>query len=288
LPNKWKFLMYISIFIVVLNVVGVYAVKWYSRTNDQPVETKVVKVNQVEVKLINEGRYKDKLVNDIEDGIEQSMARILAKTEGRLTPNKGIEIRLAKSEERTELNRPAYATTTIYNPDQLYLDQWNYNEMMLHAMFSPKEKLTPFQTISMAEFLTLENRKEIDYYSAHEMWIVHRRHHTVSSLEDLVQADVFKRRVTANVELKGIYSGLETNYWKVASFGYFLIEKYGVDKFLLLYKGSDIFADLEKTYGRSFSELEEDWTKYVQGLEDDFPEKYNHDLEEDYQYWYEN
>ncbi|MHC0036511.1 hypothetical protein [Pseudoneobacillus sp. C159] len=280
--------MYISIFVVVLNVAGVAAVKWYSRTTDKPAETKVIKVAGVEIKLVNEGHYQDKLVKDIADGIKQAMTQILSKTEGKLTPNSDIQIRLAKSKKTTELNRPAYATTTIYNPDELYLDQWNFNEMMLHAMLSPKDKLTPFQTISLAEFLTLENRKEVDYYSAHEMWIVHRRHHKVSSLEELVQADVFKRRITVNVEFKGHYSYLETGYWKVASFGYFLIEKYGVNKFLLLYKGTDIVGDLENIYGKSFANLEEEWTKYVQSLENDFPEKYDHDLEKDYQYWYEN
>jgi hypothetical protein len=247
-----------------------------------------VSVDNVEIELVNKGGYSAKIVDEIEGHLKLSLENILKRTNGVLTPNEDIQIHLTNTEDTFELNRPAYATTAIYNPDQLYLDEWNYYETLLLAMFTKKDTLSPFQTIGLAEFISLENKKVVDFYSSHELWIVHRRYKTPSPLKEMVQADVFNRRVVKMVEQYGPSPLPETAYLMIASFSNFLIEKYGIKKFITLYNSTDVVADLEKTYGFPFAALEEEWTSYVKELEDSFPEKYNNDLEEEYQYWYES
>jgi hypothetical protein len=287
LQNKWKLFIYIAVFVVVLNGAGIWAVKSQSFVKDVKPTVKEFTVENVQIKLVNDDGYSAKLVSEVEDSIKQSVQIILKGTNGVLTPNQKIEIHLTKSEKTYDVNRPEYVTSTIFNPDELYLAEFNFNEMMLFSMFNKKDSMTPFQTIGLAEYWMTENNDVVDYYSAHDMWIVHSRHNTPSSLEDLVEPNVFKRRVVKIVENKGTYALPETGYWKVASFAQFLIEKYGVEKFLPLYMSSDVKKDLEKTYGKPFADLEAEWTRYVKEVEGSYPKKYNYDLEEDYKYWYE-
>jgi hypothetical protein len=247
-----------------------------------------INLNGLTVSLINHNGYKAKLVDDIEERIKMATEKILTVTDGSLTPHPDIQVHLTKSEEITELNRPAYATATLYNPDEIYFDDWNLYETMLVAMFNEKDVLSPFQTIGLAEYVATGNSKVVDFYSAHELWIIHRRYNTPSTLAELVQPDVFNRRVVKIVERSGTYALPETAYWMMASFSNYLIEKYGEEKFISLYKSNDIIADLEQTYSKPFEALEAEWKAYVNEIEENFPEKYNHQLEEDYQYWYES
>jgi hypothetical protein len=279
--------MYIAIFVLCLNGVGIWLVNSQSSASKEQ-KVSSVSVGNVEVQLVNNGEYSAKIVDEIKEHIKLPLENILKHTNGVLTPNKDIQIHLTNTEDSFELNRPAYATTSIYNPDQLHLNEWNYYQTLLLAMFTKKDTLSPFQTIGLAEFLFLENKKVVYFYSSHEVWIVHRRHKTTATLEELVQANVFNRKVVKIVEQFGYTPLPETAYWMVASFSNFLIEKYGVEKFISLYKSTDVVADLEKTYGVPFSDLEAEWTSYVKELEDSFPEKYNHDLEKEYQHWYES
>lgn len=279
--------MYITIFVLFLNGVGIWLVNSQSSASKEPNISKV-SVDNVVVEIVNNGEYSAKMVDEIKKHIKLSLENILNHTNGVLIPNEDIKIHLTNTEDKFELNRPAYATTSIYNPNQLYLDEWNYYETLLLAMFTKKDTLSPFQTIGLAEFISLENKKVVDFYSSHELWIVHRRFKTPSPLKEIVQADVFNRRVVKMVEQYGPSPLPETAYWMIASFSNFLIEKYGIEKFISLYNSTNVVADLEKTYNVPFADLEAEWTSYVKELEDSFPEKYNNDLEEEYQYWYES
>jgi hypothetical protein len=287
LQKKWKYILFISIFILLLNSAGIWLVHSQSSATKEPSISKV-SVDNVEVEVVNNDEYSTKIVKVVEDHIKSSMENILKHTGGVLTPNEEIQIHLSSTEDTYEINRPGYATTSIFNPDQRYLDEWNYYETLLLEMFNKNDTLSPFQTIGLAEFLSLENKKVVDYYSSHELWIIHRRYKTPTPLKEMVQADVFNRRVVKMVEQYGPSPLPQTGYWMIASFSNFLIEKYGVEKFISLYNSTDVVASLEKTYRTPFTDLEAEWTSYVKELEDNFPEKYNNDLEEDYQYWYES
>jgi hypothetical protein len=283
--SRWKFFVYIGVFVVLLNGAGIWAVKSQTTEVVKHVST-MFNVEGVHVTLVNKNKYSDKLVNEVEEAIKTAIPEILKLTDELLIPKKEIEIILAKSEENAEINLPPYVTSTIYNPDEIYLDEFNFNEMLIYAMFNEKDTISPFQTIGLAEHL-LSEKGEGEYYSAHEMWMIHARYNYPSTLEDLVQGQVFKRRILLSIKRDGHGPYSNTSYWKVASFANYLMEQYGLDKFLPLYKSRDILKDLESTYGKSFADLESEWTGFVKELEDELPEKYNRQLEEDYQYWYE-
>jgi hypothetical protein len=283
--SRWKLFVYVGVFVVLLNGAGIWAVKSQSTQVVKP-STMEFEVEGIQVHLVNKAKYSDKLINQVEDAIKKSVPDILTVTNGHLIPKKEIEITLAKSEENAEINLPPYVTSTIYNPDEIYLDEFNFNEMLIYAMFNEKDTISPFQTIGLAEHL-LADKADGEYYSAHEMWMIHARYNYPSSLEDLVQGQVYKRRILLSIKRDGHGPYSNTSYWKVASFANYLMEQYGLEKFLPLYKSSDIVKDLERTYGKSFADLESEWTGFVKELEDELPEKYNRQLEEDYQYWYE-
>jgi hypothetical protein len=284
--NRWRFYIYIGIFAVVLNALGIWAVRSDALV-DKDDSVREFEVKGVQVEVINSNGYDVKLVSQVEDGVKESLEKILPLTEGLLTPKKLIKITLAETEEKAKLNLPAYATSTLYNPEELYMEDWNFDEMMLYAMFGDGEKPSPLQTIGLGEYLLYEEY-EGDIYSPHEMWIVHSRHNYPSSLEELIDSAVYNRRILFSIKRDGYGPYSETAYWKVASFANYLIEKHGVEKFLPLYKSTNIKEEIEKVYGITFEDLEAEWTSYVKGIETGFPEKYGRQLEEDYQYWYEN
>lgn len=72
---------------------------------------------------------------------------------------------------------------------------------------------------------------------------------------------------------------ISTNFWKYddkitypesGSFTKFLIEKYGIDKFELVYcqaNDENIQVVFENIYGKSIDELEEEWISYLRNLE---------------------
>jgi hypothetical protein len=283
--SRWKLFVYVGVVVVLLNGAGIWAVKSQSTEVVKPVST-MFNVEGVHVTLVNKNKYSDKLVNEVEEAIKTAIPEILKLTDELLIPKKEIEIILAKSEENAEINLPPYVTSTIYNLDEIYLDEFNFNEMLIYTMFNEKDTISPFQTIGLAERLLAE-KGEGEYYSAHEMWMIHARYNYPSTLEDLVQGQVFKRRILLSIKRDGHGPYSNTSYWKVSSFANYLMEQYGLDKFLPLYKSTDILKDLESTYGKSFADLESEWTGFVKELEDELPEKYNRQLEEDYQYWYE-
>lgn len=285
LQSRWKFFLYVGLFVFVLNAVGIWAVH-SDEVVSKETRVKEFEVKGVQVEVVNSNGYDDNLVNQVEEGIKKSLEKILSLTEGFLTAKKEIKITLAETEENAKLNLPAYATSTLYNPDELYMEDWNFDEMMLHAMFDDGEKLSPLQTIGLGEYF-LYDQYNGDIYSPHEMWIVHSRHNYPSSLEELIDPAVYNRRILFSVKRDGYGPYSETAYWKVASFANFLIEKHGVEKFLRLYMSTNIKEEIEKTYGQSFTDLEAEWTSYVKEIEAGFPEKYDRQLEEDYQYWYE-
>jgi hypothetical protein len=285
LQSRWKFFLYIGIFVVVLNAVGIWAVRSDAIVG-KDASVKEFEVNGIGVEVVNSNGYDAKIVSQVEDGVKKSLDRILPLTEGILTPKRTIKITLAETEEKAKLNLPAYATSTIYNPEELYMEDWSFDEMMLHAMFDDGEKPSPLQTIGLGEYF-LYQQHEGDIYSPHEMWIVHSRHNYPSSLEELIDPAVYNRRILFSVKRDGYGPYSQTAYWKVASFANYLIEKHGLKKFLPLYKSTNVKEEIEKVYGQSFVNLEAEWSNFVKEIETGFPEKYNRQLEEDYQYWYE-
>jgi hypothetical protein len=287
--NKFMVIIFLLVFLLLFNVAGNWIVNssLIDNTQEQTTANQEFTIENVDIKIVNKGQYSEKIVDTVGASIKQAAKTILIKTNETLTPNKAVKITLAKSDAET-VNFPAYSTATIYDPDELILEEWNFYETMLNALFTKKTDAHPFLTIGVGEYFFYKNRNE-EIYSSHEMWIAHQRETSPPKLKDLMNNDYFVKKVQQVVEKEGPIEATEAGYWKIASFSQYLIDQHGLERFINLYNGTgDLEQDIEASYGKSLVELEKDWNSYTQSLETAFPAKFNYQLAEDYKYWYEN
>ena len=289
MESKFRVVGFLVVFFLVVNVAGNWMVN--SGSIVEPVDgvasERKFTVENVDIYLVNKGNYNVKIVDTVEASIKQAAKVILVNADGTVTPhNKSVKISLAKSDDHS-IHKPAYSTNTIYNPDELFLEDWNFYETMLHSLFAKKGEANPFLTIGVGEYFFYKKKGE-EIYSSHEMWIAHQRNHSTPPLKDLLRDDYFSKKVQKVVEKKGTTEATEASYWKMSSFAQYLIDQHGLDKFLHLYLSGNLKSDIEATFGKSLVELEKDWNSYTKKLETAFPAKFNYQLAEDYKYWYEN
>lgn len=277
---------FILFFLFIMNIGGHFLVKGEA-TEEVAVEEMVI--DHVRVNIVNEGGYPKEMVAEVKQHIEAATQDVLRTSKGILIPLKAVDIYLTPSEADT-IFVPSYLSNIIYDPDYLYLDEYNFHELMFSALFEKVNRLSPFTTIGAGHYLYAQPLKG-QIYDAHEMWIIHRQHERLQILKSedltaLLDSGIFYEEVVKKEE-NGYYDlEAQANYWKIASFSFYLIEEYGLNSYLKLYPHFHLPPSIEKEYGISMEALEKNWTDKITRMENSFTPKHRGDLKRHFDYLY--
>lgn len=243
------------------------------------------KVEDISITIINNGHYPSSLVDEIQTKVEKSTKTVIDVTNGKITPDKQVTITLTPSKEDMKV-LPTYNSSVIVDPDIQWLDQYNFEEMMLHSIFPTGKNVVPFTTIGLGQYLFYAPQKG-EIYDSNEMWILHKNEQKTLEFESLLSYDLFTNIVLNEHGPYRENPKPEAHYWKLASFAHFLIEEYGMDKFIDLYNAQNLNTDSERVYDKSFKELQAEWEQTILELEEHFTPRVRQDLHYQYQYLYE-
>jgi hypothetical protein len=280
LNTIWKWIISTTLFVLIVNASGLWFLHGNTASSRQGQKI-VMNVDPVSITLVNNGEYDHELVSEIEEQIQQSTSNILSVTEGILSPKQNITIVLSASDEQS-LVYPSYATSTLFDPDEMWLEDWKFEEMMLYSLFPKRVMTSPFTTIGLGYHLYYTPQKGT-IYDAHDMWMVHKKHHNDVEVKGLVVNQTFLERAFEEEDIPLS----EAHYWAIASFSSYLIETYGIDSFVQLYFSPNLSEEVEKVYGKSFDVLETEWAYMIQERSEQLPLMYKTQLQDHYDYLYE-
>ncbi|KAA0546582.1 hypothetical protein FZW96_15180 [Bacillus sp. BGMRC 2118] len=282
--DRWKWMISILLFVLLFNGAGIFLIQGFGDETD--IETRsLLSVDNIKITIENEGKYPNELVEAVRNEIEDGTKSVLEVSRGLSIPNKDIKISLIPSSKETRF-LPAYYSSDLVDPESIWLEEWNFEEMMLYNLFPQTEDMVPFTTIGLGQYLFYFPHKG-EIFDPNEMWIAHKSEQGTLALSELLSPQLFKSTVLHEQGTYPANPNAEAHYWKIASFSYYLIEEYGMEAFVDLYESRNIAVDVEHIYGKSFIALETEWENRIAQMEEHSTPKMVQDLKYHYQYLYE-
>ncbi|WP_163102317.1 hypothetical protein [Peribacillus alkalitolerans] len=269
-------------FLVCINLLGFVSIKLVNENTSE--ENRYIKIKNVTIVIQNDGNYDDALLDEIEKYIKTATEDVLGAMKSSIAPKEKATIVL-NSSKAVQYVPPSYVSMYLYDPDQMYLEDWNFHEMMIYSLY-PKIKMRPFTTIGLGNYLHYLPNEGIQY-TAHDMWIIHKKHFKTPEFNELMTKDWFFYAIIRGNEDREIYTKNQASYWKIASFSLYLIEHYGPKKYLQLFNHHTAELNMEAVYGKTLHNLQKEWDRYTIEIETTWPKKYENDLEMHIQNLYE-
>jgi hypothetical protein len=269
-------------FLACINLLGFVSIKLVNENTSE--ENRYIKIKNVTIVIQNDGNYDDAILDEIERHVKIAAKDVLGAIKLSLAPKEKATIVLTSSNGFKYLP-PSFISMYLYDPDQMYLEDWNFHEMMLFTLY-PKIKTRSFTTIGLGNYLHYIPNDAIQY-SAHDMWIIHNKHHKTPDFNELMSKAWFYYLLNSGHEDKEFSALNQASYWKIASFSLYLIEHYGPEKYLQLLNFS-FDLNIEAVYGKSLPDLQKEWESYTDKIETTWPKKYENDLEMHIQNLYED
>ncbi|MBM6618192.1 hypothetical protein [Bacillus suaedaesalsae] len=283
--DRWKWIFSILIFVLMINGTGIFLIHGFGEVVTKEETESTLIVNDITITIKNFGDYPANLVEEVRNEVEIATKSVLEVTKGKLIPKSNVAISLISSNEDSKIV-PSYYSSVIFDPDTIWLEEWNFEEMMLYSLFPQNEDVAPFTTIGLGQYLYYSPHKG-EIFDPNEMWVLHKNKQQTLQFEGLLSPILFKSSVLNNHGPSREYPKAEAHYWKIASFSHYLIEEYGIDTFVDLYESTNISKDVEQVYGKSFIALQTEWEQRIIQMEENFTPKVVQDLEYHYQYLYE-
>jgi hypothetical protein len=252
---KWG--ISIVLFLLIFNGIGYYVLSSKEHTEKERSPKETIMVSDVSITVVNNGEYDNQLMKDILEKVESSTKAILEVTQSHLSPIQNVTLMLEPYTEG-DYYLPPYLSPTIYDPDGLLIETWNIEEQLLYNLFPKRAKTSPFTTIGLGFYLySIENSKEV--MDAHDYWLIHEKHHDDVNLPSLLVNHDF----TEDVIYQDYGPFPQARYFGVASFSKYLIDAYGIERYVSLYDSPNVKVTMNEVYGSSLEELLLEWDDYI-------------------------
>ncbi|SFB04456.1 MULTISPECIES: hypothetical protein [unclassified Bacillus (in: firmicutes)] len=223
--------------------------------SEEPVKTSISFTSkEMDITVLNSGHLTKQELRDFQDEFEKQMSDVL-----RLTRKALPKVKSVKFDTSTDYN--LYSQLVLVFDRSFHSEEQSYYYQIVSNIFKQDSSRGRFTAVGLTGYL--ENT--LKDLPVHEEYAYSWDNEHIPSIVVLLDPVEFSANYFHALpsEEEDVDISAET-YFKVASFSSYLIETYGIDRFMKLYDSTDLVSNIEKIYQKTPLELEKEWKEYIE------------------------